>query len=225
MTTRTIEVDDRLYQYILDTSLREHPVLAELRAETAKRPESSMQISPEQGQFMGLLVKMLAAVRTIEIGVYTGYSSIATALALPPDGRLIACDTSEKWTSVARQYWKKAGVEDKIELRSASAIETLDRLLDDGQDETYDFVFIDADKTEYDDYYERSLRLIRPGGVIAVDNTLWGGRVADPSINDEDTEAIKAFNKKLHGDERVDLSLVPIGDGLTIARKRARRGG
>jgi caffeoyl-CoA O-methyltransferase len=179
-----------------------------------------MQISPEQGQLMALLVRMLGARRCLEVGVFTGYSSLAVALALPPEGRVIACDISETFTRIAREFWDKAGVADKIELRLAPALETLETLLDQGQAGCFDFAFIDADKVNYGAYYERSLALLKPGGLIAVDNTLWSGRLSDPDAEDTDSLALAAFNKRLHEDQRVDISLIPIGDGLTLALKR-----
>ncbi len=220
MSNRSIGLDGPLYDYLLSASLREHPALARLRAETASHPRVNMQIAPEQGQFMALLVKLIGAVRCIEVGVFTGYSSLAVALALPPAGRLVACDISEEYTAMARRHWAAAGVAGRIELRIAPALETLDALLAEGGAGTFDFGFIDADKGAYADYYERLLLLLRPGGLIAVDNTLWDGEVADPANQQADTVAIRAFNDKLRADERVDLSLVPIGDGLTLARKR-----
>ena len=220
MSNRSIGLDGPLYEYLLSASLREHPVLARLRAETASHPRVNMQIAPEQGQFMALLMKLIGAVRCIEVGVFTGYSSLAVALALPPTGRLVACDISEEYTAMARRHWAAAGVAGRIELRIAPALETLDALLAEGGAGHYDFGFIDADKGAYADYYERLLALLRPGGLIAVDNTLWDGEVADPANQQPDTVAIRAFNGKLQADERVDLSLVPIGDGLTLARKR-----
>ncbi len=183
-------------------------------------PMAVMQIAPEQGQFMALRVELIGAERTLELGVFTGYSSLAVALALPADGRIVACDVSEAWTAIARRYWDEAGVAHKIELRLAPAIETLDSLIAAGEAGAYDFAFIDAEKTEYADYYERVLELVRPGGLVAIDNVLWNGRVADPESNDDDTNAIRAFNNMLKGDERVTLSMVPIADGLTLARKR-----
>ena len=219
MSTRTLNLDDVLYQYVLDVSLREHPVLAELRDVTSRHPMARMQIAPEQGQFMALLIKLLGARRTIEIGVFTGYSALAVAFALPEDGRVVACDMSEEYTAVAQAFWQKAGVADKIELRLAPAIDTLDALLASGQHGAFDFAFIDADKTGYDDYYERCLQLVRPAGLIMIDNVLWGGDVARPALH-QDTVAIQALNVKLHDDERIDLSLLPIADGVTLARKR-----
>lgn len=220
MSNRSIGLDESLQQYLLAASLREPPVLAQLRAETAAHPKVNMQIAPEQGQFMALLVRLLGATRCIEVGVFTGYSSLAVALAMPPTGRLIACDISEEYTAVARRHWAAAGIAGKIDLRLAPALQTLDALLADGGSGSFDFGFIDADKGGYAAYYERLLELLRPGGLIAVDNTLWGGDVADPGNQDPDTVAIRKFNEKLKSDERVDLALVPIGDGLTLARKR-----
>ncbi len=221
MSSQTINLDSRLYDYLLATSVREPEVLQKLRQETASHPEAIMQISPEQGQFMRLLVQLLGAKKTLEVGVFTGYSSLSVALALPADGQIIACDVSEEFTAIARRYWQQAGVADKIDLRLAPALETLDALLADGQAGTFDFAFIDADKENYDRYYERSLQLLRPGGLIAIDNVLWFGKVADPQFQDKSTQAIRALNKKLHDDQRVTLSLVPIGDGLTLALKRS----
>ena len=220
MSKQTIGLDDRLYNYLLSVSLREPEILRQLRQETNNHPQAIMQISPEQSQFMALLVQLVGAKKTLEVGVFTGYSSLSVALALPPDGKIIACDVSEEYTAIARRYWQKAGVADKIDLRLAPALETLDRLLADGQAETFDFAFIDADKVNYEGYYERSLQLVRPGGLIAIDNVLWGGKVADSQFQDSSTLAIRALNQKLHHDERVTLSLVPIADGVTLALKR-----
>ena len=220
MSKQTIGLDDRLYNYLLSVSLREPEILRQLRQETNNHPQAIMQISPEQGQFMALLVQLLGAKKTLEVGVFTGYSSLSVALALPPDGKIIACDVSEEYTAIARRYWQKAGVADKIDLRIAPALETLDRLLADGQAQTFDFAFIDADKVNYEGYYERSLQLVRPGGLIAIDNVLWGGKVADSQFQNSSTLAIRALNQKLHHDERITLSLVPIADGLTLALKR-----
>ena len=220
MSKRSISLTDSLYDYLLSVSLREPDLLLKLREETAADPAARMQISPEQGQFMGLLARLMGARRCLEIGVFTGYSSLAIALALPDDGRIVACDVSEKWTSVARRYWAAAGVAHKIELRLATAMETLDRLIAAGEAGTFDFAFIDADKENYVGYYERALQLLRPGGLVVADNTLWSGRVADPENAEADTVALRHFNELLHGDSRVDLSLVPIGDGLSLARKR-----
>ncbi|MDZ7993277.1 MAG: class I SAM-dependent methyltransferase [Nostoc sp. EfeVER01] len=220
MPKQSIGLDNQLYNYLLSVSLREPEILEKLRQETANHPRSGMQISPEQGQFMSLLVQLIGAKKTLEVGVFTGYSSLSVALALPTDGKIIACDVSEEFTAIARRYWQEAGVADKIDLRLAPALETLDRLLATGQAETFDFAFIDADKENYDGYYERSLQLVRPGGLIAIDNVLWSGQVADEQNQDESTQAIRALNEKLHHDERVTLSLVPIADGLTLAIKR-----
>jgi caffeoyl-CoA O-methyltransferase len=219
MTNHTLNIDDHLYQYILDVSLREHPVLAELREVTRSQPRAGMQISPEQGQFMAMLIKLIGARQTLEIGVFTGYSALATALALPPDGRIIACDVNAEFTAIGRRHWQKAGVADKIDLRLAPAIDTLDALIAEGRSGSFDFAFIDADKTNYDNYYERCLQLLRVGGLIAIDNVLWDGEVARPA-QDADTAALQALNIKLHVDERVDLSLLSIADGVTLARKR-----
>ena len=220
MSRRTITVDDDLYRYLVDHSLREHPAQKALRAATAAHPHAGMQISPEQGQFMALLVKLIGARRAVEIGVFTGYSALTVALALPDDGRLLACDVSDEYTRVGRPYWEQAGVARKIDLQLAPARATLDARLAAGEAGQYDFAFIDADKASYDAYYERCLQLLRRGGLIAIDNTLWGGKVAHPAGDDADTAALQALNAKLHGDERVDVSLLPIGDGLTLARKR-----
>ena len=219
MSRRTLNLDDALYQYLLDHSLREHPVQSALRAATSGHPHAGMQIAPEQGQFMALLVRLLGARRTIEIGVFTGYSALAVALALPDDGRILACDISDEYTRIGRPYWEAAGVAHKIELQLAPALATLEARLAAGEDGHYDFAFIDADKSGYDAYYERCLRLLRPGGLIAIDNTLWSGSVARPAA-DADTRALQALNDKLHRDERIDLSLLPVGDGLSLARKR-----
>jgi len=219
MSSRTIPMTDRLYDYLLKVSLREPPLLAELRAETAKMPLAMMQISPEQGQFMGLLAELIGARKAIEVGTFTGYSALCVAQALPPDGKLIACDISEEYTSVARRYWAKSGIGNRIELRLAPALDTLKGLLRDGAG-SFDFAFIDADKTQYDAYYEAILKLLRPGGLIAIDNVLWSGAVADGRKRDADTVALRALNEKLKTDKRISLSMLPIGDGLTLARKR-----
>jgi caffeoyl-CoA O-methyltransferase len=220
MSNRSISLTDSLYQYLLDVSLREPGLLLRLREETAADPQARMQISPEQGQFMALLTKLAGARRCLEVGVFTGYSSLCVATALPDDGRIVACDVSEHWTSIARRYWVEAGVEHKIDLRLAPALETLDSLVAAGEAASYDFAFIDADKTNYVAYYERVLVLLRPGGLVVADNTLWSGRVADPEVADEDTVALRHFNEHLHRDSRVDLSVLPVGDGLTLARKK-----
>lgn len=220
MEYSSIRVTQALGEYLLSVALREPEVLAQLRAETRKHGRAVMQIAPEQGQFMALLVRLMGARRCLEIGTFTGYSSLSVALALPEDGRILCCDISPDTTAIARKYWQQAGVAQKIELRLAPASETLARLIDDGESGNFDFAFIDADKDNYDTYYELCLKLLRPGGLVAIDNVLWGGTVADPHHRDRDTLAIRTLNRKLHGDERVDLSLLPIGDGLTLARKR-----
>lgn len=219
--SRNEYINPALYDYLLKTSTHEPEVLARLRAETAERfPEkASMQIGPDQAQFMALLARAIRAEKTIEIGVFTGYSSIAIALALPMHGRILACDISDEWTSVARRYWLEAGVGNKIGLRLAPATETLQHLIKAGEAGTYDFVFIDADKTNYDHYYELCLQLVRRGGLILIDNTLWSGKVADPSVRDDDTRAIRALNEKIGKDQRVEQVLLTVGDGLTIAMK------
>lgn len=221
MSNQTIGLDDRLYSYLLSATLREAEVLAELRKETAEHSQARMQISPEQGQFMALLVQLMGAKKTLEIGVFTGYSALAVAMALPADGQIVACDVSEEFTAIARPYWQTANVASKIDLRIAPALDTLEALIASGESGTFDFAFIDADKSNYDSYYEKSLQLIRPGGLIAVDNTLWYGRVADPEVQDNRTRQIRALNEKVRDDERVTMSLVPIGDGLLLATKRA----
>jgi len=216
---RALNLDDALYAYVLAHSLREHPAQMALREATRAHPHAGMQIGPEQGQFMALLVRLIGARRTIEIGVFTGYSALCVALALPDDGYVLACDVSDAYTKIGRPYWQQAGVAQKIDLQLGPALATLDARLAAGEASTFDFAFIDADKTAYDDYYERCLRLVRSGGLIAIDNVLWSGSVARPAKTD-DTAALQALNDKLHRDERIDLSLLPIGDGLTLARKR-----
>jgi predicted O-methyltransferase YrrM len=220
MSTAQTAVAEDLTKYIQSVTLREPEILRRLREETAKLPNARMQISAEQGQFMGLLMRLIGAKRTLEVGVFTGYSSTVVALALPEDGRIIACDVSEEYTSMARRYWREAGVAHKIDLRLAPAAKTLDALLAEGKSGYFDFAFIDADKENYDRYYEQALQLLRPGGLIGIDNVLWHGKVLDDSVQDDDTRAIRALNQKLHYDERVELSLLPIGDGLTLALKR-----
>lgn len=224
MSNRTLSLDDRLYDYLLRHSLREPPALAALRAETAAHPQVNMQIAPEQGQFMQMLVRILGARRAIEVGVFTGYSSLAVALAMPEDGRLLACDVSEEYTAIARRHWERAGVLHKIELVLAPALQTLDARLAAGEAGLYDFAFIDADKTGYLGYYERLMQLVRPGGLIVVDNTLWSGDVANPANRNPDTVAIREFNDRLLADPRIELSLLPLGDGLTLARRRPAGG-
>lgn len=219
MGKQTLGLEQNLYNYLLSVSLREPEILQQLRQETDRHPQSQMQISPEQGQFMALLVKLMNAKKTLEVGVFTGYSSLVVALALPADGKVVACDVSEEYTAIARRYWQLAGVADKIDLHIAPAIDTLDRLLANGEAESFDFAFIDADKSSYDDYYERALQLVRAGGLIAIDNVLWSGRVGLSDVQDNRTNKIRALNQKLHQDSRITLSLVPIADGLTLALK------
>jgi predicted O-methyltransferase YrrM len=220
MSTRTTFMAGDVYQYLLSVSSREPDVLKRLRAATASRPEAEMQISPEQGQFMALLVKLIGARRCIEIGTYTGYSALAVALALPADGKLVATDPSEAWTSIGRPFWREAGVESLIELRVQAGLKTLDELLAEGGRGAYDFAFVDADKPNYINYYEKLLELMRAGGLIAVDNTL--GLSGAPIIHQEGSHvrALRAFNEHVHRDERVELSMLPIGEGLTLLRKR-----
>ena len=219
MSNHTLNLNDNLYQYILANSLREHPAQTALRTAMSQHRYGGMQISPEQGQFMAMLIKLTGAKKLIEIGVFTGYSSLSMALALPEGGSILACDINDDYTRTAREYWQRAGVADKINLQLRPASETLDARLLAGEAGQYDFAFIDADKVSYDAYYERCLQLLRPGGLIAIDNTLWSGKVA-AYADDVDTLALQRLNSKLHTDERVDLSLLPIGDGLTLARKR-----
>lgn len=220
MTRRTLALTDALYAYLLEVSLREPPILARLRAETAALPEGGMQIGPEQGQFMALLVRLIGARRIIEIGTFTGYSTLVMALALPEGGRILTCDVSEAWTAIAARYWQEAGVADKVTLRLAPALATLEGLLAAGDAGSWDMVFLDADKESYTAYYERALVLLREGGLLLADNTLWDGRVIDARDRKPSTEGIRAFNRLLATDPGIDLSLVPIGDGLTMARKR-----
>jgi|SRR5215813_7225017 len=217
--SRQFSFDERTYQYLLRTGVREPEVARRLREETQTLPNAVMQIGPDQGQFMQLLVQLLRARKTIEVGVFTGYSALWVALGLPDDGRIVACDISEEYTSMGKRYWKEAGVDHKIDLRLAPGLETLDGLLP-SERETFDFAFIDADKTNYENYYERALKLVRAGGLIAVDNTIWSGRVADPAEEGADTVAIRRFNDKLLRDDRITLSMLTVGDGLTLALKR-----
>ena len=218
--SRHFSFDEKTYQYLVKTSVREPDVARRLRDETQKLPQAQMQIGPDQGQFMQLLVLLIRAKKTIEVGVFTGYSSLWVANGLPDDGRIVACDVSEEYTAVARRYWKEAGVDHKIDLQLRPALETLDELLSNNQGGSFDFAFIDADKTNYQNYYERILKLLRTGGLIAVDNTIWSGRVADPKETDPDTVAIRKFNDQLHFDERIALSMLTVGDGLTLAMKK-----
>jgi len=220
MSKRTLDLSDKVYDYLLNHSLREPELLAELRRETSQLEMSIMQISPEQGQFMSLLVKVLGVKRAIEVGVYTGYSSLSVAMAMPSDGELIVCDTNEEWTNIASRYWARAGLSERITLMLAPALDTLKSLIKSGQAGQFDFAFIDADKTNYKNYYDCCLELIRPGGMIAIDNVLWDGAVADDTDDSEDTQAIRELNDYIHQDQRVDLSMLPIGDGLSLVRRR-----
>lgn len=220
VSNKTLGLDDRLYRYLIDHSVPENALLAELRQATAALPMAQMQIAPEQGQFMALLVQLMGAQKTLEVGVFTGYSALVVALALPPNGTVVACDISEEYTAIAQQFWRKAGVASKIDLRLGPALETLDQLIAAGETNSFDFAFIDADKSSYDRYYEQALQLVRPGGLIAIDNVLWSGQVADPAVQDRRTHLIRALNAKLYQDSRISLSLVPIADGLTLALKK-----
>ena len=229
MEKSDIQMSKGLYEYMLSTSLREHDALVELREETAKDPSAIMQIPPEQGQFMALLVKILGANKTLEIGTYTGYSALSVALAMPDNSIIVTCDINSEWTDIGRKYWENAGVKNKIDLRIGPALDTLDELINQGQKDTFDFSFIDADKINYDGYYEKSLKLLRPGGLIAIDNVFLFGSVVDSElldddlktrISDEDILAMRALNEKIKNDRRVDLSMLPIADGLTLVRKK-----
>lgn len=221
MFKNTLGLPDLLHDYILDNSLKELPILAELRQETEHHKQARMQISPDQGQLIALLIRLMSARRVLEIGVFTGYSSLTIALALPMDGRLVACDISEEYTSIAKRYWRLAGVQEKIDLRIAPALQTLDSLLESGQAETFDFAFVDADKANYSNYYDRALKLLRPGGLMAIDNVLWSGRVADMQSTDKIVQTMRIFNEKVAQDDRVQVSLLPLGDGITLALKKA----
>ena len=217
MSTGILNYTTSLRDYLWEKGIEEHPALKELRLETAKLPQSMMQICPEQGALMANLIRLMSAKRTIEVGTFTGYSALAVALALPEDGQIIACDISEEWTNLGKKKWEQAGVAHKISLRLAPAVDTLDALLADGQEGSFDFAFIDADKANYPAYYEKCLKLVRKGGVIAIDNVLWGGSVIDSERNDEDTKAIRKLNEFIADDNRVSVSMIPIGDGLTLA--------
>jgi predicted O-methyltransferase YrrM len=220
MSADDLTITPELLDYTRRVTLREPDVARRLREETARLPDAQMQISPDQGQFMALLIHLLDARKTLEVGVFTGYSSLSVALALPDDGRIVACDVSEEWTAVAKRYWREAGVEQKIDLRLRPALQTLDDLIALGQGGSFDFAFIDADKANYSNYYERCLVLLRPGGLIAVDNVLWSGKVIDRAVKDADTRAIRTFNQQLKNDQRVWLSMLPVRDGLTLASKK-----
>jgi predicted O-methyltransferase YrrM len=219
MANKTLGLSEDIYEYLLSVSVREPEILQRLRAETAKLPMAMMQVAPEQGQLLSLLVQALQPKRCLEVGVFTGYSSLTVALALPPGGHITACDVNEEWTSIARRYWEEAGVAGQIDLYIAPALQTLDRMIAHGQGSSFDFAFIDADKENYWGYFECALKLLRVGGLIAIDNTLWGGQPADPNNNEPSTRAIRAFNQRLFKDSRVRISLVPIGDGMTLALK------
>lgn len=219
MSRKTLNLAQGLYEYLLEASLREPRLLRRLREETSALEAANMQISPEQGQFMALLVELMGARDIIEIGTFTGYSALCMALAMPGDGRLICCDLSEEWTAIARRYWREAGIEDRVRLRLAPAEATLRQLIREGETNRFDMAFIDADKENYLLYYELCLQLLRPGGLLLADNTLWGGTVADPAETSASTQAIRRFNETLHQDDRISLSLLPVGDGLTLARK------
>ena len=219
MSATTLAMTDAIREYLFAVSVREPPLLARLREETQRMPSGGMQISPEQGRFMAFLVELLGVRRYLEVGVFTGYSSLAVALAMPADGRIVACDRSEEWTSVAQRYWSEAGVAEKVDLRIGFALDTLDELLESARG-TFDFVFVDADKESALEYYERSLGLLRPGGLFAFDNALWGGRVADPKNDEPSTLGVRALNQRAANDPRVSSTLVPIGDGLLLATKR-----
>lgn len=219
MLNKTVAVNDAIYDYLINNSLREPEVLVQLRQANVHQPRADFQIPPEEGQFLQLLTRALGVKRAIEIGVFTGYSSLSVALAMPPDGKIVACDVSEEFTSIAKQYWEQAGVLHKIDLRLGAALDTLNSLITAGEGGTYDFVFIDADKVNYINYYERAVTLVRPGGIIGIDNTLWYGYVADPQKIDIDTTAIRLLNRHIMEDDRVQFSLLPIADGLTLALK------
>jgi predicted O-methyltransferase YrrM len=219
MTARTLNLDDALYQYLLDVSLRETPLQRRLRDETQALPMARWQIAPEQGQFLALLVKLTGARHLLEVGTFTGYSALCMASAMPSDGSLICCDIPGDYNATALRYWQEAGLAERIELRLAPALETLAELERQGQGATFDLIFIDADKANYPAYLEHALRLLRRGGLVMFDNTLWSGRVLEDQPQSEDTRAIQALNRTLKDDPRVDLSLLPLGDGLTLCRK------
>jgi predicted O-methyltransferase YrrM len=220
MSNRTLQLNDRLYAYLQSVAVREPAILAQLRTETNQHPQAVMQIAPDQGQFMGLLIQLLGVKKAIEVGTFTGYSSLVMALAMPEDGRLITCDVNPQDTAIAQRYWAAAGVSDKIDLCLGPAIDTLQNLLAQGAANTFDLAFIDADKGNYPQYYEHCLNLLRPGGLILIDNVLWSGAVADPTITDKRTTILRELNSQIHQDDRVNISLLPIGDGLTLAMKK-----
>ncbi len=220
MSANTLNLTPAVYAYYQKHAFRDSAILKKLREQTHKMSAGNMQISPEQGQFMALLVELIQAKKTLDIGVFTGYSALCVALALPPDGKVVGCDINVEWTKIARRFWEEAGVSDKIDLRLGPAVETLQTLIDENEAGTFDFAFIDADKKNYLEYYEKAFTLLRKGGLIAIDNVLWGGDVADPSENDENVQMIRQVNETLLLDDRVTISMLPIGDGLTLARKR-----
>ena len=220
MSSTTIQLNEKVYDYLLGHSLRESTVCQQLREQTDAMPAATMQVSPEQGQFMAFLVELTGTRKAVEVGTFTGYSALCIAQALPEDGTLVCCDVSEAWTGVGKKYWEQAGVSDRVDLRIGPAVDTLKAIRDAGEEGTFDFGFIDADKTSYQSYYEHMLSLLRTGGLLLIDNVLWGGSVADPDKTDEDTEAIRALNAFLHQDDRIALSMLPVGDGLTLALKR-----
>jgi caffeoyl-CoA O-methyltransferase len=218
--SKAVQLTEELYRYLWSSMNREPPILQRLREETAALPMAAMQIAPDQGQFMALLAKLMGVRRALEIGTFTGYSALALALALPRDARIVCCDLSREWTDIARRYWREAGVAEQIDLVLGPALATLDRLLGEGAADSFDLAFIDADKANYRDYFERSLALVRPGGLIIIDNVLWGGAVIDRQRDDADTAAIRALNAALRLDARVDIAMLPVADGLTLALKR-----
>lgn len=220
MSNKTLGLPEDLHAYLLQVGVREPEILRRLREETAALPQRDMQIAPEQGALMALLVRLLGARRCLEVGTFTGYSSLAVALAMPPDGRIVCCDISREWTDIARRYWTDAGVADKVDLRLGPGLETLDALLAAGEEGSYDFAFLDADKESYPNYVDRLIRLLRPGGLVVIDNVFWGGEVAEPGVDNRAVRAIRAVNQQLATDDRVDVAMVPIADGLTLARKR-----
>lgn len=225
MTTKSLGLSPDLYQYLLSMSLRDSDVLQQLRAETAQLSGAIMQVTPDEGQLLGFLARLIGAKKTLEIGVFTGYSALSVALALPEDGRLVACDVNPDYTAIAQRYWQKARVAHKIDLRIAPALETLDALLANGEAGTFDFAFIDADKTNYGNYFERSLQLLRPGGLIAIDNVLWSGSVIDATDQSPATVAIRHFNQAVLQDERVAICMLPVSDGITLAQKKPSSAG
>ena len=218
--SKAVQLTEELYRYLWSSMNREPPILQRLREETAALPMAAMQIAPDQGQFMALLAKLMGVRRALEIGTFTGYSALALALALPRDARIVCCDLSREWTDIARRYWREAGVAEQIDLVLGPALATLDRLLGEGAADSFDLAFIDADKANYRDYFERSLALVRPGGLIMIDNVLWGGAVIDRQRDDADTAAIRALNASLRLDDRIDIAMLPVADGLTLALKR-----